>query len=291
MLGLASFLQHPLGFVVHSLPLGSSCLAPRRRFFLMTWPGLEKASKFFLSNWQIRGFQTSSTWAVHNANFPIQSTVGALFLGRGFAKLEDLGIAYVGDQLLRLFVNVLIFSVSFKSCKSNSLFGWLSNCWINLFDRFFAIRVALLDCRMRYPWYSIINVARCWFPRSRYALVVRRLSCFLLKLILLSTLRIRLQKNSRQPWRLAYFVVKLLFSHHAYCFLNTSRRKCVVENDCVWPCLILIAILSSGRALNCTNTLHVDEVSKYFCMVQSLACPRRTEFLPCFDRRPSGSLQ
>ena len=47
------------------------------------------------------------------------------------------------------------------------------------------------------------------------------------------------------------------------------------------------AILSSGRALNCTNSLCFDEVSKYFCM----ACPSRIEFLPYFDRRPSGSLQ
>ena len=52
-----------------------------------------------------------------------------------------------------------------------------------------------------------------------------------------------------------------------------------------------IAILSSERALNCSKTLYFDEVSKYFCMVRSLACPSRIEFLPCFDRRPPGSLQ
>ena len=50
-----------------------------------------------------------------------------------------------------------------------------------------------------------------------------------------------------------------------------------------------IGILSSERALNCTKTLYFDEVSKYACMVRSLACPNRIEFLPCFDRRPSGS--
>ena len=40
---------------------------------------------------------------IPHANFPIKITIWALSLGRGFAKLEDLGIAHVGDQLLRLF--------------------------------------------------------------------------------------------------------------------------------------------------------------------------------------------
>ena len=52
-----------------------------------------------------------------------------------------------------------------------------------------------------------------------------------------------------------------------------------------------IAILSSEQVLNCTNTKCFDEVSKYFCMERSLACPSRQEFHPYFDRRPSGSLR
>ena len=44
------------------------------------------------------------------------------------------------------------------------------------------------------------------------------------------------------------------------------------------------AVLSSERALNCTKILCFDAVSKYFCMVRSLACPSRIEVLPCFDR-------
>ena len=51
------------------------------------------------------------------------------------------------------------------------------------------------------------------------------------------------------------------------------------------------AILSSERSLDCTHTLCFDKVSKYFCMVRSLVRPSRIEFLPYFDRRPSGSLQ
>ena len=57
------------------------------------------------------------------------------------------------------------------------------------------------------------------------------------------------------------------------------------------PCFGEIAILSSERLLNCINTMCFDEVSKYFCRERSLACPSRIEFLPYFDRRPSGSLQ
>ena len=43
-----------------------------------------------------------------------------------------------------------------------------------LCDRFSAIRVLLLDCRMRYAWYSVVNVAATSFPVTsvRCALVV-----------------------------------------------------------------------------------------------------------------------
>ena len=58
-----------------------------------------------------------------------KSTTGALFLGRGFAKLEDLGIAHVGDQLLPLFAEFMNFFSLFKSYKKNSLFG--SNCRVD----------------------------------------------------------------------------------------------------------------------------------------------------------------
>ena len=80
---------------------------------------------------------------------------------------------------------------------------------------------------------------------------------------------------------------KLLLSLHAYSFLNTNRRQCVVENDCVWSCLIKLqsSLLSE---LSMASTPY--EVSKYLCMERSLACPSRIEFLPFFDRRPSGSL-
>ena len=49
------------------------------------------------------------------ANFPIQITIWALCLGRGFAKLEDPGIAHISDQLLRLFAELINFLFLKKS--------------------------------------------------------------------------------------------------------------------------------------------------------------------------------
>ena len=135
-------------------------------------------------------------------------------------------------------LNVLISSVSFKSYTKDS-YRLILELLNQLFDRLFAISVLLLDCTMRYSWHSIVTVAATGFTvTSRYGLVVRGFSCFLLKLILLSTLRVRLQINSRQPWRLENFVEKLIRSLHAYHFLNTYRRLCVLESDCVGSCLI-----------------------------------------------------
>ena len=128
--------------------------------------------------------------------------------------LQDRLLVRVSFELLnQLFVTV---SLRFVSC-----------CWT----------------RRRYAWKSEVNVAAAGFSvTSRYALVVWGFSCFLVRLILLSPLRIRLQKNSRQPWRLEYFIGKLLLSLHAYRFPNTNRKQCVLENDCVWSCVLKLQL-------------------------------------------------
>ena len=67
-----------------------------------------------------------------------------------------------------------------------------------------------LSCCWTVEWGMLVFCRRCWcgFPRNfRYALVVWGCSCFLIRLILLSTLRTRLRYNTRQPWRLKNFVV------------------------------------------------------------------------------------
>ena len=77
-------------------------------------------------------------------------------------------------------LNVLIFSVLFKSCRKKLLVRVLLELLNQPFDCFSAIRVLLLDCRMRYAWDSIVNVAAAGFTvTSRYALVVTGFSCSL----------------------------------------------------------------------------------------------------------------
>ena len=158
--------------------------------------------------------------------------VWALFLARSFAKLEDLGNAHVGDQLHQLFAERMTLFGLIQVLQERLLLRVILELLNQLFDRFFAIRVRLLDCRMRCAWYSIVNVAAAGFSVTpRYAVAVRGCSRFLLRLILLSTLRIRLLYNSKQPWRLVHFLVLLLHSPHAYSFLKINRRQCVVACD------------------------------------------------------------
>ena len=75
----------------------------------------------------------------------------ALFLGRGVAKLEDHRIAHVGDQLLRPFaerINLFgLVQVLHEKLLVRVILELLN---LNFFDCFSAIRVLLLDCRMRY---------------------------------------------------------------------------------------------------------------------------------------------
>ena len=54
-----------------------------------------------------------------------------------------------------------------------------------------------------------------------------------------------------------------------------SLSQCILqavcrENNCVWPCLIKIAVLFVERASNCTKILCPGSVSKYFCMARFL---------------------
>ena len=99
-----------------------------------------------------------------------------MFLGRSFAKLKDLGIAHVGDQLLRFFAErISLFGLN-QVLQERLLVRVILELLYQLFDRFFAIRVLLLDCRLRYAWYSIVNVAAAGFSvTSRCALGGQRI--------------------------------------------------------------------------------------------------------------------
>ena len=102
-----------------------------------------------------------------------------MILGRGFAKLEDLGIAHVGDQLLRLFAERVNLLSLIQVLQEELLVRVILELLNQLCDCFFAIHVLLMDSRMRYAWDSLVNVAAAGFSvTSRYALVVRGFSCF-----------------------------------------------------------------------------------------------------------------
>ena len=147
----------------------------------------------------------------HNINYNLGIVSWKRFRkGRGFAKEEvsqSSKISVLPMSVIHFFdssLNLLIFPDLSKSCRNDSLFGWFSNCWINFF--------------------TVSSPTSCSVTSVRCALVVWGCSCFLIRLILLPTLRIRLQYNSRQPWRLIYLMEKLLLNLHAYRSLNTNRR-------------------------------------------------------------------
>ena len=56
-------------------------------------------------------------------------------------------------------LDALISSVLFKSCRERLLVRVILELLNQLFDCFSAIRVMLLDCKMRYAWYSVVDVA------------------------------------------------------------------------------------------------------------------------------------
>ena len=128
-------------------------------------------------------------------------------LGRGFAKLEDLRIAHVGDQLLRLFAELVNFFSRLQVLQERILVRVILELLNQLFDFFFAIRVLLLDCGMWYAWDTIVDVTATGFAvTGRFALVVDGFSRSWIGLIL-STLRIRFEFYTRQRQGLIYFVV------------------------------------------------------------------------------------
>ena len=88
----------------------------------------------------------------------------ALFLGRGFAKLEDLRIAQVGDQLLRPFAERINLFGLIQVLQEKLLVRVAFDLLNQLFDCFSAVRVLLVDCMMRYAWYSVADVADAVFP-------------------------------------------------------------------------------------------------------------------------------
>ena len=96
-----------------------------------------------------------------------------------------------------------------------------------------------------------------------------------------------------QPAVLSESSVPFGIAHPSSSFIPLSLCKQLVV--CRWERLHATlsgksAILSLEWVFNCTNILYSDEVSKYFCMGQSLALSSRMKFPPYNFHLPSGSL-
>ena len=80
-------------------------------------------------------------------------------LGRGFAKLEDLCITHVGNQLLRPLAERIYLFGLFHVLQERLLVRVILELLNQLSDSFSAICVLFFDCRMRDALYSVVDVA------------------------------------------------------------------------------------------------------------------------------------
>ena len=92
-------------FVVQKGP----CLAPRLLFFLITYPGIEVTSRLFWS-YSVGLREYFIFLPQLQQIIPISQlsiTIKTLLFGRIFVKFEDLSVVHVGDQILRLFAELV----------------------------------------------------------------------------------------------------------------------------------------------------------------------------------------
>ena len=150
------------------------------------------------------------------------------------------------------FLNLLIFCVWLKSWRKDSLCWWFSNFSIKIstsFSRVVSCCSTVERCMPR------ILLSKALFPVSLQLFDSlggsqddlaswSRWSCWPLCEVALSTTR----GNLGVKHTFIYYV-ELLLRFHAYRFLNANGGQCVVENDCMRPCLVKIAILPPEGAL------------------------------------------
>ena len=130
-----AFLKIPRALKHMVCRIDGPCLASWEGLFLMTWPGIENSSNL------------------------------SLFICR-FLSVKSSKISVLPISVIKSFdssLNGLISSVFLKSCSNKSLFGWFSNCGINLLT--FSLRFAhLLNSGVRYTWNSVVKCYRNKFP-------------------------------------------------------------------------------------------------------------------------------
>ena len=197
MLGLASFLQRLLAFVVHSMPFGSSMFGTTKKVLFDDIVRNWKDSTVLLVQLlgPLRGFRLlpHQQYTMPISQFQHNRGIVSWKKFRKARRSPYCPCRWSPSSTIREHINLFnIIQVLQVKLLDRVILELLNQ----LLDCFSAIRVLLLDCRLKYAWYSVVDVAAAGFTvTSRYALVVWGFSCFLIRLILLSTLRIRLQYN------------------------------------------------------------------------------------------------
>ena len=137
------------------------CLAPRLLFLLIRYPGIKVTSRLFWSNrWTSRRLHISSTAAMDYSHFPESIAVRAELFGRIFAKLEDLGVVHLGDQILRFLAELIDLLRLVQVLKEGFLVRVALELLNQLLDLVFAMNCQLPHC---------IGFARRRHPRRRWA--------------------------------------------------------------------------------------------------------------------------
>ena len=106
---LSGLLKHLLRMVVHLLFFRSSTVGSTTSVFLdhvsRDWGDVTVVVVEL--SWTKRRLLISSTAAIDYSHFLVGIAVRTLLSGRIFAKFEDLGVAHVGDQVLRFFAELV----------------------------------------------------------------------------------------------------------------------------------------------------------------------------------------
>ena len=215
----------------------------------------------------------------HNINYNLGIVSWKRFRkGRGFAKEEVSQsskisvLPIVGDPLLRLFTELINLPRLIQVLQERLLVRVIFELLNQLFHRFFAYKLLRNFCPMRFGGLRMFLLLDQVDPVAHFA----------------NSASVQLEA----PWRLIYLMEKLLLNLHAYRFSQYKSQVVCCRERLRVIVFDKNAILSSERALNCTQyTVFWWGLQVFLYGVRSLACPSRIEFLPCCDHRPSDSLQ
>ena len=118
----------------------------------------------------------SSTAATDYSHFSVGIAIGALLFERGFAKLEDLGVVHVGNQILRFFAEHVDILRQAQVVKEGFLVQVALDLLDQLLDLVFTCCIVLLfDCGKGYARNSVIHGVVPGFPGTlRFAGLVPR---------------------------------------------------------------------------------------------------------------------